>query len=274
MLKTSVQNLYMQKNQEQDQNFDNRNTTFKKNIYGSSKGKVREAILQRDLTEYIASLPNQHDPIKVLDVGGGQGQLACYLATLGCDVTLTDVSIEMLEVAQTRVKDMSLTNVAIAQKSLQQCARDYVGAFDIVLCHAVFEWLEDPALGYKQLMSLIKPQGAVSFMYYNEIGQTLSNLVYGNFEYIKDGMKGRKVVKLNPQSSLHPETVRGWVAKGGHKILFQSGVRCFHDYMRDITKWDDDLAGIIEMELNYSRQIPYNEIGRYTHLLIEAEQLT
>ncbi|QTH64179.1 methyltransferase domain-containing protein [Psychrosphaera ytuae] len=252
-----------------DVNFDKSNSTFKKNIYGTSKGKVREAILQRDLTLILEKSFAEGTRLKVLDVGGGQGQLAFFLAALGHDVVLTDISNEMLDVARNYADQNKVTNITIQQMSLQACGDTFKDEFDLVLCHAVFEWLEDPKSGFDILASLVKPNGLLSFMYYNKVGQTLSNLVYGNFEYIKDGMKGRKVVKLNPQSSLDADTVANWVNKHGLSIVLQSGVRCFHDYMRDINKWQDDLPGIIEMELEYSLKSPYNQIGRYTHLILE-----
>lgn len=217
----------------------------------------------------LETLASHSEPLKVLDVGGGQGQLAFYLAELGHDVVLTDISNEMLDVARDFASNNEVLNVDIRQMSLQDCGEVFKEQFDVVLCHAVFEWLEDPRSGFDTLTTLIKPGGLLSFMYYNKAGQTLSNLVYGNFEYIKAGMKGRKVVKLNPQNSLDAQTVEGWIADHNLSIELQSGVRCFHDYMRDINKWKDDLSGILEMELEYSLKPPYNQIGRYTHLIIK-----
>lgn len=252
-----------------DQNFDSRKSTFKKNIYGTSKGKVREAILKRDLDEFITSHFEKGQPLNILDIGGGQGQIALYLAKQGHQVVLTDISGEMLEIAKVAAKEQSITNIQFAQVSLQECRENIQRKFDLVLCHAVFEWLEDPESAFKALCELVRDGGLLSFMYYNHVGQSLSNLVYGNFEYIKAGMKGRKVVKLNPQSSLKPDTVKTWLYENNMKLLRQSGVRCFHDYMRDIKKWDEDFDGILEMELEYSLIEPYNQIGRYTHLILK-----
>ncbi|MDU0114722.1 hypothetical protein RT723_17335 [Psychrosphaera aquimarina] len=36
-----------------DCNFDTRTKTFKNNIYGTGKGKIREAVLLQDLTQYL-----------------------------------------------------------------------------------------------------------------------------------------------------------------------------------------------------------------------------
>ena len=133
----------------------------------------------------------------------------------------------------------------------------------------MFEWLDDPFTALKTLQHFCKPGGFISLMFYNQAGQTLSNLVYGNFDYIKAGMKAKKVVKLNPQSSIDSDDVYKWCDLLGLAVLKKIGVRCFHDYMRDISKWNSDFDNILEMELKYSQIEPYASIGRYTHLLIK-----
>ena len=53
----------------QDKSFDDKVKTFKNNIYGTTKGQIREAVVMRDLTELLATRKN----LTILDVGGGQG---------------------------------------------------------------------------------------------------------------------------------------------------------------------------------------------------------
>ncbi|MDR0899364.1 MAG: class I SAM-dependent methyltransferase [Lactobacillaceae bacterium] len=49
-------------------------------------------------------LPNSR-PGKLLDIGGGNGQLGVMLAADGYDVTILDLSLEMLQIAQTRAEN-------------------------------------------------------------------------------------------------------------------------------------------------------------------------
>ena len=63
-----------------DRNFSDMTHKFKKNIYGTPKGKIREAVLKRDLEENLYWLKQNSDPKRIIDVGGGQGQLALYFA--------------------------------------------------------------------------------------------------------------------------------------------------------------------------------------------------
>ena len=251
----------------QDKSFDNKVHTFKNNIYGSSKGKVREAILMRDLGTYLEG----KGQLSILDVGGGQGQVALQLAQLGHKVTISDISNEMLDKAREAAQVLGLSNVTFLHKPLQELESEQLGQFDLVLCHAVFEWLESPFEAFGNLKSLCIEAGTISLMFYNQVGQTLSNLVYGNFDYIRNGMQAKKVVKLNPQKALHPDTVLSWAKALNLTPITKSGVRCFHDYMRDIKMWQLELDGIIEMELEYSQLEPYASIGRYMHLLLKKD---
>jgi len=251
-----------------DCNFDTRTNTFKKNIYGTGKGKIREAVLMRDLTKFLAEQVKDNSEIKILDVGGGQGQIALQLAEMGCNVTLSDISADMLTMAQENAQKGNISNVSFIHSALQDLPSKLNQEFDLVLCHAVFEWLENPKQAFELLTQFCSAKGVISLMFYNQAGQILSNLVYGNFDYIKAGMKAKKVVKLNPQSSLRSEDVLAWCEEYKFDVLVKSGVRCFHDYMRDITKWDNDFDNILKMELQYSQQEPYASIGRYMHLLL------
>ena len=79
-----------------DRSFDGIAAKFQRNIYSSTKGKLRQSVLLRDLAE----LDILRQPTRILDVGAGQGQLALALAAQGHSVHLTDISGEMLQLAQ------------------------------------------------------------------------------------------------------------------------------------------------------------------------------
>ena len=249
----------------QDKSFDDKVKTFKNNIYGTTKGQIREAVLIRDLTELLATRKN----LTILDVGGGQGQISLQLAQMGHKVTLTDISNEMLDVARETAKSLQLENVKFIHSPLQELAGLLDGKFDLVLCHAVFEWLEEPQAAMSTLNHFCHNQGAISLMFYNAVGQSLSNLIYGNFDYIRAGMQAKKVVKLNPQSALRLEQVTSWCHALNLQIQSKTGVRCFHDYMRHTEHWQSQFDDILDMELLYSKQEPYASIGRYTHLILK-----
>ena len=62
----------------QDKNFDKLSQKFAKNIYGTTKGEIRAAVLWRDLAAEIQARGQQ--PLRILDAGGGFGFLSQKLA--------------------------------------------------------------------------------------------------------------------------------------------------------------------------------------------------
>ena len=64
--------------------------SFPGNIYGTTKGQLRQAILWQDLDRVLAEMGPQK--LRVLDAGGGEGQTAIKMAERGHQVILCDLS--------------------------------------------------------------------------------------------------------------------------------------------------------------------------------------
>lgn len=82
----------------QDRNFDDIAEKFSRNIYGTTKGQLRQAILWQDLDRVLAEMGSQK--LRVLDAGGGEGQTAIKMAELGHQVILCDLSAQMIDRAK------------------------------------------------------------------------------------------------------------------------------------------------------------------------------
>ncbi len=251
-----------------DRNFDSIAAKFQQNIYQTSKGRLRQLVLQRDLAE-LALLAT---PSQVLDIGAGQGQLSLWLAAQGHQVHLTDVSAEMLAIAAQSAAEQGLTaKVSFSQQGLQQLAAEPAlqQQYPLVLCHAVLEWLADPEQAIAQLTSLLAPGGILSLMFYNVDAKRLSNIIYGNFNYVLRDLSYKKKVSLSPQHPLNPVQVSHWCQQQGLLQLSKTGVRCFHDYLRDRSQQQTQFELLLETELRYNRLEPYASLGRYQHLLLQ-----
>lgn len=251
-----------------DRNFDTLAGRFSQNIYNTTKGKIRQAVLLRDLLE----LPQLASPSSVLDVGGGQGQLALKLAALGHSVVLTDISAEMLDIAKAEAEQQGLAaQLKLIHSPLQHLHTELnPQQYPLVLCHAVLEWLADPQAAITSLKQWVAPGGVLSLMFYNKDAHRFSNILYGNFDYVKADMRVKKPVRLNPQQPLANAEVLAWCQQAGFSVVGKTGVRCFHDYLRDRTQQQSQYQALEALELQYNRQEPYASIGRYTHLLLKV----
>ena len=93
----------MKSNAPVDRNFDDLTEKFKRKVYGGLKGEIRLAVIWRDLNQVMA-LKVMGKPIRILDIGGGLGQLSTKLSLMGHQVSYNDISCSMMSVAQELAK--------------------------------------------------------------------------------------------------------------------------------------------------------------------------
>lgn len=267
----------------QDRNFDDLAKRFKKNIYGGLKGDIRLAILERDFTDHIPIAPfapfapigSESRPWRILDAGGGQGQFSLQMAKAGHEVVICDISTEMLKLAQDQVtlagveEKVQLIHCAI--QDLPQQLTSSEQQFDLVICHAVMEWMQEPSELLSHLLAYLKPDGYLSLTFYNLHSLIYKNLLRTNFKKIVSqdfaGTKG----SLTPINPLDPQQVMGWINNLPLKVLTQSGIRVFHDYIFNEIHRNREPEQLIQLELFFSKQEPYRSLGRYMHVLAQKQ---
>ncbi|MTH46762.1 tRNA uridine 5-oxyacetic acid(34) methyltransferase CmoM [Intestinirhabdus alba] len=248
-----------------DRNFDDIAEKFSRNIYGTTKGQLRQAILWQDLERLLAETGGRK--LRVLDAGGGEGQTAIKMAGLGHQVTLCDLSGEMIERAQRAAEAKGvLGNMRFIQCAAQEVATHLESPVDLILFHAVLEWVAEPVDALKALWSALRPGGALSLMFYNANGLLMHNMVAGNFDYVRSGMPKRKKRTLSPDYPRDPGQVYRWLEEIGWRIVSRTGVRIFHDYLREKQQQRERYEALLELETRYCRQEPWISLGRYIHV--------
>ena len=245
-----------------DQSFDSIADKFDHNIYGSTKGRLRHELLVHYLHQ---CLDFDSRPLRVLDAGGGTGVMTRELLASGCHVTLNDISADALSRARQKLPENA--PVTLVEGEIQSLPAK--PEYDLVVCHAVLEWLQSPLTVLPKLYNLIKPGGRLSLSFFNRDAHRFGNLLYGNFDYVKGGMKNKNTVRLNPNQSLVPGEVINSLRESGFLIQHEAGIRCFHDYMKQpdmqITHYD----ALKAMELEYGCQPPYKWLGKYFHIIAQ-----
>lgn len=244
-----------------DTSFDHIASKFDKNIYGTTKGRLRHEMLLHNLEFLWPLLPLQ---AKALDAGGGTGEFARELLNQGLNVTLNDLSRDTLEVAKTKLnagENLTLQHGAIQDIDEQQ-------QFELIVCHAVFEWLQEPESVLQKLLQLLNHKGYLSLSFFNQNANLFGNILYGNFDLIKNGMKQKNRLRLASHTPLLPATVLGWLAKLPCEVIKTSGIRCFHDYLKDKQHQALHYEQIKALELAHCQQEPYLWLGKYFHIVI------
>lgn len=260
-----------EKHPEGDRNFDDLLDRFQRNIYDSMKGRIRLAVLKRDFDEFVLC-----SKLRVLDVGAGHGVWASQLLDQGHSVVLTDISQRMLTAAHQRLSDRADWDQLKGRVDFHRCALQdlnplFPDGFDVVCCHAVLEWLEDPQQALSHLSAATRKGGWLSLLFYNLDGLIYKNLLRGNYKkIISEDFRGTQG-GLTPLNPLRADEVRRWSAEQGYKLLCHSGMRVFHDYIFNpkVQQMNEELA--LQMELQWSRHEAFRGVGRYVHFLLQKE---
>lgn len=248
----------------QDRHFDELATRFAEKIYGGAKGAIRLAVLQADLKEVLPARP-----LRVLDVGAGLGHMSLWLAGEGHQVTLAEPAAPMLDGARARFAEAGLS-ASFVQAPWQELLGRFAQPFDLVLCHAVLEWLAEPPAILPVLHQLTASDGWLSLAFYNRDALIYRNLLKGHFRKLRKERFAGEGQSLTPQRPLDPRELEcqldDWFA-----IEQRSGVRVFHDYMPAEFQARAELTDLLEMELAHRRHPAFAGLGRYLHWLCRPQ---
>lgn len=256
----------------QDRNFDDISAHFEKKIYGGLKGEIRLAVLRHDIFGWVKSWQQTHNrPLRVLDVGAGLAQISIELAKDGHDVTINDISANMLEIAKQNAGEAA-QNIIWHTCPYQQLDDKLTGKYDLILCHAVLEWLAEPKLIMdffdRWLVDDSAEKGVLSLCFYNPASFVYRNLVMGNFNLLHNKDFKADNGSLTPNHPVAKDEVIAWINDHHYQILHTSGLRVFHDYSPLKRGGHTNPQAVIDMEVAYSGQDPYKWLGRYLHFLV------
>lgn len=252
-----------------DRNFDDLQDRFNKNIYQSDKGKIRLAMLETDLRELIPFLRNDNK-CTILDAGAGTAEIAYLLATKNTQMVLSDISENMLQQAREMFRSqLPDVNAGFIHAAIQQLPDKIQQRFDLVLCHAVLEWMETPKDAIETLSKFVEPGGYLSLMFFNRNSLIMRQMLNGNLKKLKSENFQDKKTTLTPISPLDPETVYLWLEQQGLNVLRKTGIRVMYDYMAGNVRKKRAFEDILEMERRYSGQEPFRSLGRYIHVVCQ-----
>lgn len=255
-----------------DRNFDDLAPRFARNVYGGLKGEIRLSVLRRDFAECLLQAP-RGTVLRILDAGGGQGQFSLPFAADGHELTLCDISEEMLQLARDAAETAGVAGIRYVHGSVQDLAREVregrEAPYDLLICHSVLEWVADQAGLLGLLSDLVLPGGHLSLSFYNRHGLIMKNLLRGRRPPILDGAFKPSAGSLTPTRPLDPAWVLQTLGQGPWKLLCHSGIRVFHDFLLTPEGRAMPQDRLLALELELSRQEPYRSLGRYQHVLLK-----
>jgi S-adenosylmethionine-dependent methyltransferase len=253
-----------------DTSFDGIAATFEEEVYGASKGYIRRQVLWEDLVTEIPQIAR--GGLAILDAGGGTGHMAVRLAQSGNRVVLCDPSRDMLERAEESVHEARLSElVTPVHASIQELHQEVDRRFDVVVCHAVLEWLAEPKVVLGQLARFLSPNGRLSLLFYNRNAALQRRIFRGEFadalRELKEGCAPRGW--RNGCVPLAEEAVREWLDALQIRVRSKAGIRIFHDYLPDAIRERERLDELLEIERKFRKQEPFASLGHHLHLVCQ-----
>ena len=256
-----------------DRSFDAIADHFEKKVYGGLKGDIRLAVLRRDIVAYCTQMSQTLGrPLRILDVGAGLAQIAIELAAQGHALVINDISANMLEKAQANAesveKDLDIRWYICPYQALEEKLASNTEKFNLIMCHALLEWLAEPAAIMDFFDQQLSDNGALSLCFYNPASFDYRNLIMGNFNLLDNSeYKADNEKSLTPNHPVAKEEVESWLRAHEYQTILASGLRVFHDYAPLKRGGHNDPDAVIRMELRYSQLEPYKWLGRYLHIL-------
>ncbi|RSS81521.1 methyltransferase domain-containing protein [Streptomyces sp. WAC06614] len=149
------------------------------------RASLRTAVVWEVLKEALdrRAKATGRDVLDVLDTGGGTGKFAVPVARLGHRVTVVDPSPNALFGLERRVTEEGVADLVQGVQGDAQGLLDVVEreAYDVVLCHGVLEYVDDPAEGVANAVAALRPGGTLSVLGAGLGGAVLARALAGHF---------------------------------------------------------------------------------------------
>jgi S-adenosylmethionine-dependent methyltransferase len=235
------------------------------------EGRLRIDLAFANLQDF---LPQATRSLRALDLGCGTGAIGVRLARLGLHVTLLDASLPMLDFAERAAREAGVTErTALTHGDASQLATLFPAAsFDLILCHNVLEFVEDPcAVLRSTAWALRNSSGMISVLVRNQPGEVLKAALLNGDLAAAD----RNLTAEWGDESLYESRVRLFTAVSLQAMLLESslavtaerGVRVMSDYLPTRVSRIDDYERILELERKLGRRPEFAAVARYTHWL-------
>ncbi|MFE0580433.1 MULTISPECIES: methyltransferase domain-containing protein [unclassified Streptomyces] len=216
------------------------------------------------------------DVLDVLDTGGGTGKFAVPVARLGHRVTVVDPSPNALFGLERRVSEAGVADLVRGVQGDAQGLLDVVerDAYDVVLCHGVLEYVDDPAEGVANAVAALRPGGTLSLLAAGLGGAVLARALAGHFTEARNALTdpaGRWGSGDPVPRRFTAEQLSGLVGDAGLAVGAVHGVRIFADLVPGVLV--DTEPGAVEALLRLEEaaaELPaFHAVATQLHVLGE-----
>jgi S-adenosylmethionine-dependent methyltransferase len=237
------------------------------------EGRLRADLAFANVQEFVA-FPRAPQFLRALDIGSGTGALAVRLARLGAHVTLLDSSSQMLDLASRAAREAGVgSNIAPREGDASHAPDLFPGHFfDLVLCHNVLEFVDDPDAVLRGVSLLMRDSSVLSMLVRTQAGEVWkAAILAGDLAGAERGLSAEF-----GRESLYGGIARLFTTDGVHAMLRQAslaatavrGVRVVSDYLPPTVSRDAEYARILALERCLGSRPEFAAVARYAQFLV------
>jgi S-adenosylmethionine-dependent methyltransferase len=235
-------------------------------------GKLRDVVRQEIVARQLArELPAA--PVRLIDLGCGQGSQALRLARRGYDVTGVDASADLLARfgRDLAAEPAEVRGRVRAERGLIEdyAERPDVPPFPAVLCHGVLMYLADPDPVLRAIARLVSPGGMVSLLVRNGDALAMRAGLLGDWAACAEAFGTDRYanrIGLSARADrLGDLTSR--LAAHGLEVTAWYGVRVFTDAAANDAAPPPDLAALLDCEERAGSTNPYRRVAALLHVI-------
>ena len=237
------------------------------------EGRLRGDLTFANVQDFLPAAPGIKS-LSALDLACGTGAAAVRLAHLGIQVTLLDSSPAMLALAEWAAADAGVSDkITIKQGDAAQLAETFkTSSFDIILCHNVLEYVDDPGGVLRGATRVMRDStGILSVLVRNQAGEVLkAALQTGDLNAAE-----RTLTAVWGEESLYggrvrlfaPEALEATLKDASLTIKALRGVRVIADYLPARISRSAEYERIFALERKLGKRPEFLGVARYMHCL-------
>ena len=237
------------------------------------EGRLRADLAFANLQEFLPASVGVNS-LRALDLGCGTGAAAVRLARLGIHVTLLDSSATMLALAERTIVEAGVSDkITVKRGDAAQLTDIFqTASFDIILCHNLLEYVDDPGAGLRGAARVMRDSSAIlSVLVRNQAGEVLKAVLQtGDLAAAEHNL----TVEWG-QESLYGGRVRLFTSEALEAILKDAsltinarrGVRVIADYLPAQISRSAEYERIFALERKLGKRREFFGVARYMHCL-------
>jgi S-adenosylmethionine-dependent methyltransferase len=240
------------------------------------EGRLRSDLAFANLRDFLPQGGEQ--PLRALDLGCGTGAMAVRLARLGIHVTAVDCSAAMLDIAQRAAHEAGVVETMVVKQgeAAQLASLFPARSFDVILCHNVLEYVDDPGAVLRDAARALGGSSAiVSVLVRSQAGEVLKAAIRtGDLDEAENALTaewGKESLYGGRLRLFSNDYLQRMLKVASLTLIAERGVRVVADYLPPAVSRNTEYQRILELERKLGMRPEFTAVARYRQCLVRPD---